>query len=155
MQDVSLVRQGITPIRCRQAEAEMDQQHEPPEGEDGGLEKVEARLEAADISLERARADEARAENEIEEAVEEIERIEADQREYEIIINGRPKTVERKKQSYRDIARLAYPDADFDKFLYTITYFNGEHGQQGDLVEGETVRVKNGMVFNVRRSDKS
>ena len=133
----------------------MDQQHEPPEGEDGGLEKVEAKLEAADISLERARADEARAENEIEEAVEEIERIEADQREYEIIVNGRPKTVERKKQSYRDIARLAYPDADFDKFLYTITYFNGEHGQQGDLVEGETVRVKNGMVFNVRRSDKS
>ena len=87
--------------------------------------------------------------------MEEIERIEADQREYEIIVNGRPKTVERKKQSYRDIARLAYPDADFDKFLYTITYFNGEHGQQGDLVEGETVRVKNGMVFNVRRSDKS
>ena len=133
----------------------MDQQHEPPEGEDGGLAKVEAKLEAADISLERARADEARAANEIEEAVEEIERIEADQREYEIIVNGRPKTVERKKQSYRDIARLAYPDADFDKFLYTITYFNGEHGQQGDLVEGETVRVKNGMVFNVRRSDKS
>jgi hypothetical protein len=133
----------------------MDQQHEPPEGEDGGLKKVEARLEAAEVALEHARADEALAEHEIEEAVEEIERIEADQRAFEIIVNGRPKTVERKKQSYRDIARLAYPEADFDKFLYTITYFNGEHGQQGDLVEGETARVKNGMVFNVRRSDKS
>ena len=133
----------------------MDQQHEPPGGEDGGLEQVEARLEAAQSALQHARADEARAEHQIEEAVEEITRIEADQRDFEIIVNGRPKTVERKKQSYRDIARLAYPDADFDKYLYTITYFNGEHGQQGDLVEGETVRVKNGMVFNVRRSDKS
>lgn len=133
----------------------MDQQHGPPEGKDGGLEQVEARLEAAEVALEHARAEEARADHEIEEAVEEIERIEAEQREFEIIVNGRPKTVERKKQSYRDIARLAYPDADFDKFLYTITYFNGEHGQQGDLVEGETVRVKDGMVFNVRRSDKS
>ena len=133
----------------------MDQQHEPPGGEDGGLEQVEARLEAAQSALQHARADEARAEHQIEEAVEEITRIEADQRDFEIIVNGRPKTVERKKQSYRDIARLAYPDADFDKYLYTITYFNGEHGQEGDLVEGETVRVKNGMVFNVRRSDKS
>ena len=133
----------------------MDQRHEPPEGEDGGLKKVEARLEAAEVALEHARADEARAEHEIEEAVEEIERIEADHRAFEIIVNGRPKTVERKKQSYRDIARLAYPETDFDKFLYTTTYFNGEHGQQGDLIEGEMVRVKNGMVFNVRRSDKS
>ena len=133
----------------------MDQQHEPPGCEDGSLEQVEARLEAAQSALQHARADEALAEHQIEEAVEEITRIEADQRDFEIIVNGRPKTVERKKQSYRDIARLAYPDADFDKYLYTITYFNGEHGQQGDLVEGETVRVKNGMVFNVRRSDKS
>ena len=133
----------------------MDRQHAPPGGGDGGLEQVEARLEAAQSALQHARADEALAEHQIEEAVEEIKRIEADQRDFEIIVNGRPKTVERKKQSYRDIARLAYPDADFDKYLYTITYFNGEHGQQGDLVEGETVRVKNGMVFNVRRSDKS
>jgi len=38
---------------------------------------------------------------------------------------------------------------------YTITYFNGAHGREGDLVEGEKVQVVNGMVFNVRRSDKS
>lgn len=134
----------------------MGQDHEPAEGKDRELEKVEERLEAAEVALGRARAEEARAEHEIEEAVDEIERIEAaEQHEFKITVNGRPKTITRKKQSYRDIARLAYPDADFDKFLYTITYFNGEHGREGDLVEGETVRVKNGMVFNVRRSDKS
>jgi hypothetical protein len=74
---------------------------------------------------------------------------------FEIKVNSRPKTVSEKKQSYRDIARLAYPDADFDKFLYTIVYLKGEGGKEGDLVEGETVNVKDGMVFNVRRSDKS
>jgi hypothetical protein len=63
--------------------------------------------------------------------------------------------VTKKKQSYRDIARLAYPDADFNIYLYTITYFNGEGGHEADLVEGEMVRVKDEMVFNVRRSDKS
>ena len=110
------------------------------------LEQAVERLEEAEVDLNRARAEEARAERKIEEA---------DQREFKIIVNGRPKPVDRKKQSYRNIARLAYPDADFDTFIYTITFFNGMHGQEGDLVEGETVKVKDGMVFNVRRSDKS
>lgn len=74
---------------------------------------------------------------------------------YDIKVNGRTRTVEQKKQSYRDIARIAYPDADFDKFKYTITYLNGVGGAEGDLEEGEKVEVTDGMVFNVRRSDKS
>ncbi|MER9962819.1 multiubiquitin domain-containing protein [Mesorhizobium sp. M0045] len=61
----------------------------------------------------------------------------------------------KKKLSYREVALLAYPDADFEKFKYTITYLKGVHGAEGDLVEGEKIEVKNGMVFNVRRSDKS
>jgi len=76
-------------------------------------------------------------------------------KDYTIIVNGRERTVAEKKQSYRDIARLAYPDANFEQFLYTITFFKGESGHEGDLVEGETINVKDGMVFNVRRSDKS
>lgn len=74
---------------------------------------------------------------------------------YTIKVNGRERTVTVKKQSYRDIATLAYPDANFEQFLYTITFFKGEGGHEGDLVEGETVTVKDDMVFNVRRSDKS
>lgn len=129
---------------------------EVQEPEEGKLEQAEERLLEAEADLKQARAAEARAEHAIEEAAEDIERIEeAEKREFELIVNGRPKIVDRKKQSYRDIARLAYPDADFDKFLYTITFFNGVHGQEGDLVEGEMVKVKDGMVFNVRRSDKS
>jgi hypothetical protein len=74
---------------------------------------------------------------------------------FTLLINGRERTVSAKKQTYRDIARLAYPDADFEKFMFTITYFKGESDKEGDLVESETINVKDGMVFNVRRSDRS
>jgi len=72
-----------------------------------------------------------------------------------IKVNGRPRTVEKRRHSYREIAAIAYPDPDFENFNYTITYLHGVDGAEGDLVEGETIQVKKGMVFNVRRSDKS
>lgn len=72
-----------------------------------------------------------------------------------IKVNGRSRTVEKRRHSYREIAKIAYPDADFENFNYTITYLHGVDGAEGDLVEGETIQVKKGMVFNVRRSDKS
>jgi hypothetical protein len=78
-----------------------------------------------------------------------------DHHEHTIVVNGRERSVHGKTLTYRDVAKLAYPDANFDQFLYTITFFKGESGREGDLVEGETVAVKNGMVCNVRRSDKS
>lgn len=81
--------------------------------------------------------------------------VEKDKDRFQIKVNGRDRTVTEKKQSYRDIARLAYSDANFDQFLYTITFFKGENGKEGDLVEGEKINVKDGMIFNVRRSDKS
>lgn len=72
-----------------------------------------------------------------------------------IKVNGRERTVERRPHSYREIAAIAYPNPDFENFNYTITYLRGVGGAEGDLVEGETIAVKKGMVFNVRRSDKS
>lgn len=72
-----------------------------------------------------------------------------------IKVNGRPRTVEKRRHSYREIAAIAYPNPDFENFNYTTTYLHGVSGAEGDLVEGESIMVKNGMVFNVRRSDKS
>jgi len=72
-----------------------------------------------------------------------------------IKVNGRSRTVAKRKYTYREIAAIAYPNPDFDKYNYTTTYLHGVDGAEGDLVEGESIMVKNGMVFNVRRSDKS
>lgn len=72
-----------------------------------------------------------------------------------IKVNGRPRVVEKRRHTYREIAAIAYPNPDFESFNYTTTYLHGVDGAEGDLVEGESIAVKNGMVFNVRRSDKS
>lgn len=74
-----------------------------------------------------------------------------------IIVNGRPKEVVAKNLSFAEIVRLAFDDAVFnDVTIYTITFKRG-HGDkaEGTLVEGESVKVKEGMIFNVARTDKS
>ena len=74
-----------------------------------------------------------------------------------IIVNGRQKETSAKELSFHDVVRLAFDDAVFNEVtLYTITFKRG-HGDkpEGTLVEGETVKVKEGMIFNVARTDKS
>lgn len=78
-----------------------------------------------------------------------------EEKSYEVIINGRQKTVTEKKQSFEDVVLLAFGAVDLEKYNYTVTYIKGEGGHEGDLVRGDDVTVKNGMTFNVRRSDKS
>lgn len=74
-----------------------------------------------------------------------------------IIVNGRSKDVAAKDLSFEEIVRLAFDDAVFnDVTIYTITFKRG-HGDRsaGTLVEGESIKVKEGMIFNVARTDKS
>ncbi len=74
-----------------------------------------------------------------------------------IIVNGRQKLTMTKELSFEDVVRLAFDDAVFnDVTIYTITFKRG-HGEkpEGTLVEGESVKVKDGMIFNVARTDKS
>ena len=74
-----------------------------------------------------------------------------------IIVNGRQKLTTAKELSFEDVVRLAFDDAVFnDVTIYTITFKRG-HGEkpEGTLVEGESVKVKEGMIFNVARTDKS
>ena len=76
---------------------------------------------------------------------------------YKIMVNGRPKEVHSKVLTFVDVVKLAFEDAVFnDVTVYTITYKRGEGNKpEGTLVEGESVKVKEGMVFNVKRTDKS
>jgi hypothetical protein len=74
-----------------------------------------------------------------------------------IIVNGRPKTVAQKELSFREVVALAFESPVFsDTIIYTVTYKRG-HGEkpEGTMVDGDEVRVKEDMVFNVARTDKS
>lgn len=86
-----------------------------------------------------------------------VERFYTTKRTFKVIINGREKTVEKSLLNYREVVLLAFPDAVFDdKTVYTVTYSEGpRENPEGSMVEGQSVKLKNRMVFNVVRSDKS
>jgi hypothetical protein len=74
-----------------------------------------------------------------------------------VIINGRPRVVNKRSLSFIEIVKLAFPDAQAaPNTIYTIVYKNGpDENPQGSLVEGQTVIVKERMIINVTKTDKS
>jgi len=74
---------------------------------------------------------------------------------YNIIVNGRPKEVSEHKLTYLEVVQLAYPgEQPSDGIVFTVTFSN-PHGKDGSMVEGDTVVIKDGIIFNVRKTDKS
>ncbi|AJY76280.1 multiubiquitin domain-containing protein [Paenibacillus beijingensis] len=74
----------------------------------------------------------------------------------QIFVNARPKTVEKKKLSYREVVELAFGSFDPNpSVVYTVTYSKGINDAKGSLVDGKDVMVHIGMVFHVTKTDKS
>jgi hypothetical protein len=74
-----------------------------------------------------------------------------------IVVNGRPVVVEKGDLSFTEIVALAFPQGTIGgNTIYTVTYRRGQ-GQkpEGTLVEGETLKDKDGMIINVTPTDKS
>jgi hypothetical protein len=73
-----------------------------------------------------------------------------------IVVNGRPRTVEEKDVSFEEAVELAYPGAPTGpNIVYTVAYRKAAGNRSGDLVAGESVRVKEGTIFDVTQTDKS
>lgn len=74
-----------------------------------------------------------------------------------IHVNGRAKTVEKDELTFLEVVHLAFEDAaPSETRVYTVTFKRGTGNKpEGSLADGETVRVKEGMVFNVTATDKS
>lgn len=75
-----------------------------------------------------------------------------------IIVNTRGQTVEKNKEiSFEEVVSLAYdgnpPTGPYLEF--TVMYRRGEGNKDGSLVAGQTVKVKEGMVFSVSATDRS
>ena len=74
-----------------------------------------------------------------------------------IIINGKEKIVTQTELSYAEIVALAFENPQTGpNILYTITYRKGPHkNPEGGLLAAQTVKIKNGMIFNVTPTNKS
>jgi hypothetical protein len=77
--------------------------------------------------------------------------------DFMIIVNAQQKYVTKKKISFDMIVALAFPNPPSGPNIrFTITYRNGPlRNPEGTLVEGATIKVKGGMIFNVTATDKS
>jgi hypothetical protein len=75
-------------------------------------------------------------------------------KEVTIIVNGREKKVAKGDISFAEVVALANLPSN-PNTIFTVTYRRGEGNKEGALVEGETVKVKEGMIFNVTPTDKS
>lgn len=74
---------------------------------------------------------------------------------YSIIVNGRPRQVTDHKLTYLQVVQLAYPgEQPTETVSFTVTYSN-PHGKDGSLVAGQEVVIKDGIIFNVRKTDQS
>jgi hypothetical protein len=75
---------------------------------------------------------------------------------FNIIVNARPKTTTQNELSFDDVVTLAFGPPNYETSVYTVTYQKGEDKKpKGTLVRGESVHVKDGMIFDVIRTDKS
>jgi hypothetical protein len=74
-----------------------------------------------------------------------------------VIVNGRSKEVTAKELTFDDVVRLAYDNPDTGPDItYSISYRRGVGNKpSGRLAPGGSVKVKDGMIFNVKRSDRS
>lgn len=77
--------------------------------------------------------------------------------EVTLVVNGRQKVVSKETLTFMEVVQLAFDSPPTGpNILFTITFRRG-HGEkpEGTLIEGDTLKVKDGMIINVTATDKS
>ncbi|MCC7004922.1 multiubiquitin domain-containing protein [Candidatus Nomurabacteria bacterium] len=79
-----------------------------------------------------------------------------EEKEVTIIVNAREKKWDKKEISYEEVIKLAFGEyIENENIVYTVAYSRAHGDKNGTLTKGESVKVKEGMVFNVNKTDKS
>ncbi|MFC3688872.1 multiubiquitin domain-containing protein [Aquipuribacter hungaricus] len=73
------------------------------------------------------------------------------------IVNAREHTTSAKTMPFEQVVALAFPDTPSGpNVLFTVSYRRGQGNKpEGSLLAGDSVKVKDGMVFVVSATDKS
>lgn len=82
---------------------------------------------------------------------------EIEKKGFQIIVNGREYTVDKDEITFDEVVDLAFPEGGRGQLIsYTVLFYEGGGREmEGGLNEGEKVKVKDGTVFNVTRTDRS
>jgi hypothetical protein len=77
--------------------------------------------------------------------------------EYNIVVNGKAKKVDRAVLAFDYVVKLAYPaPPESGDLVYTVTFHNADQEpKNGDLVPTQTVTVRNGTNFTVKHAVRS
>ena len=74
-----------------------------------------------------------------------------------IVVNGTPHEVEKDEITYAEVVTFAFPDyPQHPEIIYSVKYKRG-HGNkpEGTLSPGGSVKVKEGMIFDVSPTGQS
>jgi hypothetical protein len=79
------------------------------------------------------------------------------ERAFNIIVNGEPMVVRKRVLTFDEITKLAFPGLPTGpQIVFTVTFKKAAGPvHQGTLLPGGSVKIKNGTIFNVTRTDKS
>lgn len=93
----------------------------------------------------------------LKEGVERIRSGDPRDEDVEIIINGEAVEINKGRLSFADFAKLAFPELfGRDLICFTVSFTRGpKRRPEGVLLEGDKVRIVEGMVINVSATDKS
>lgn len=88
---------------------------------------------------------------------EQVHGIAQDNKFVTIVVNGRPKEVTTEEITFDELVDLAFDDpARGPQIVFTITFRNaGGRIEEGELDEGQRIKVKDGTIVNVTRTDQS
>jgi len=77
--------------------------------------------------------------------------------DFEIVVNTRKHTVTEAEMTFDEVVHIAVADGLLSgpQVIYTVSYRHAHGNKEGDLAEGQSVKVKDGTVFNVTATDKS
>jgi hypothetical protein len=79
------------------------------------------------------------------------------QKTFTIRVNTEPFEVVERYQTFDQIVKLAYPvPPEGQNIMFTVMYRHGpKENPKGSLLEGQSVKVKDGMIFDVTPTDRS
>lgn len=80
-----------------------------------------------------------------------------DDKRFDIVVNGRPKTVPSEELTFDEVVSLAFDPVPTGPYItFAVSYRNGGgRPPEGTLVQGGRAKVQDGTVFNVTATDKS